>query len=85
MRNSIRSKARPLLLAAISAATLVISGCDEHTGGSGNLMAPDCDMYPTGCTYGKDMSVPDLAPSPDLGNPDAGDSDAGDNTDASHD
>jgi hypothetical protein len=39
-------KARALLLAAAGAATIVIAGCGEMTGTSGNLLPPDYDMYP---------------------------------------
>ena len=62
-----RRKARPLLLAAASAVTLVISGCGDTITGSGNLMAPNCDMYPAGCGVQPDAGVPDLEPPlPDL-------------------
>jgi len=68
MSKPTRRKGRSLLLAATSAVTLVLSGCDELTT-SGNLMAPNCDLAPNYCNP-VDASVPDLSPPADLSNAD---------------
>jgi len=42
-----RKKARPLLLAAAGAVTLIFSGCGDDVTGSGNLLASPFDMSAT--------------------------------------
>ena len=47
MKPPKRKKARPLLLAAAGAATLIFSGCGDDVTGSGNLLASPYDMSAT--------------------------------------